>query len=285
MTVSVLITVYAKESPLFLDQALRSLEQQSMQPSQVVLVKDGPLGPSLDAVIASYDGLLPLSVVALPENMGSGPASRAGMEVCRESLVARMDSDDICLPHRLEVQTRALMENPGVDAVGGAIAEFETCPERPVAFRWPPAASADVARWARFRSPINNMTAVFRREAALRAGNYQNFPLYEDYHLWVRMLLAGSRLMNLDQVLVNVRVGNGMHSRRRGLRYALQEVRFQRFLCESGFISPARGICNALLGVPLRLVPAPLGRLVYLNLLRSRRSSNPFRPSLRSRQQ
>jgi O104-antigen biosynthesis beta-1,3-galactosyltransferase len=270
MTVSVLMPVYAKESPAFLDQALRSIVQQSLRASQVVLVKDGPLGSCLDAVIASFSNSLPLTVIALPENAGCGTATRAGMDVCRQSLIARMDSDDICLPHRLEVQTRALMENPGVDAVGGAIAEFETSPERPVAYRRPPSACADVARWARFRNPINHMTVMFRREAALRAGNFQHFPDFEDYHLWVRMLLAGSRLMNVDQVLVNVRIGNGMHSRRRGLRYALQGVRFQRFLCQSGFISPARAICNATLGTPLRLIPAPMGRFVYMNLLRSR---------------
>jgi glycosyltransferase involved in cell wall biosynthesis len=267
---SALIAVYAREDPAFLDQALESLALQTRPADEVVLVEDGPLGGDLDAVVAAHARRLPLTRVALPANVGLGAALRIGVECCRGELVARMDSDDICVADRFDRQVRALRGDRAAAVAGGAIAEFIAAPGVTVAFRRPPAASAEIARRAKSRNPLNHMTVMFRREAVLAAGNYRPFRGFEDYHLWVRMLMAGSRFINLPEVLVHVRAGEGMLDRRRGLRYAGTELAFQKFLCDEGFISPLRGFCNALLRVPVRLAPPALGRFVYRRLLRSR---------------
>ncbi len=94
MKLSVLMSVYCKESPFFLRQSLDSLVAQSLPADEVVIVEDGPLGEELEAAIDSYRSLLPIVSLRLPVNGGLGAALREGLQVCRGEFVARMDSDD-----------------------------------------------------------------------------------------------------------------------------------------------------------------------------------------------
>ena len=48
---SVLLSVYYKESPDFLDSAVDSMFQQTLFPDEFVLICDGPLTDELNAVI------------------------------------------------------------------------------------------------------------------------------------------------------------------------------------------------------------------------------------------
>jgi glycosyltransferase involved in cell wall biosynthesis len=269
MTLSVLISVYEKDSPLFFTQALQSLLQQSLQADEVVVVRDGPIGVALEAVLTNYSDKLPLRTLALPTNGGLGTALRAGVIECQHELIARMDADDLSVPDRFRLQVKTFENDSTLDAVGGSIAEFASTPEYPTAVRRLPAGNAAIIRYAKWRNPFNHMTAMFRRAAVINVGSYVPFADFEDYHLWVRMLLAGSRFVNLNEILVYARTGTAMLERRGGFQYAAAEFAFQRFLCGCGFISPARSACNALMRLPVRIAPIALRTFVYQRLLRS----------------
>jgi glycosyltransferase involved in cell wall biosynthesis len=269
MTLSVLISVYERDSPLFFTQALESLVQQSLQAHEIIVVQDGPIGVALEAVLTDYSVKLPLRTLALPMNRGLGTALRAGIIECQCELIARMDADDLSVPDRFRVQVNTFENDSTLDAVGGSIAEFVSTPEYPTAVRRLPADNAAIIRYAKWRNPFNHMTAMFRRAAVISAGSYVSFTGFEDYHLWVRMLLAGSSFVNLDEILVYARTGTAMLERRGGFQYAAAEVAFQRFLCECGFISPARRACNTLMRLPVRIAPIALRTFVYQRLLRS----------------
>ena len=107
--ISVLISVYSKEKPAYLQQSLNSIFAQTMPPDEVVLVEDGPLSEPLLAVIESYaQQHQELHVVKLPTNVGLGLALNEGLKHCNYNLVARMDSDDIMKPERLAKQAAYL---------------------------------------------------------------------------------------------------------------------------------------------------------------------------------
>ncbi len=52
---SVLMSIYKKEKPAFLIQALDSMLNQTVSPSEIVMVKDGPLTRELEDVLSDYD--------------------------------------------------------------------------------------------------------------------------------------------------------------------------------------------------------------------------------------
>jgi O104-antigen biosynthesis beta-1,3-galactosyltransferase len=270
MQLSVLMPVYSKESPAHLRQCLESLAAQTLPADEVVLVEDGPLGRSLHATIADYRAVLPIVSLPLPTHGGLGVALRAGLLICRGDYVARMDADDICVPDRFQRQVDFLDCNPQVDVVGSAIEEFSESRKAARSIRCLPASGRALMRFAQSRNPLNHMTVMFRRASVLAAGSYQHFPGFEDYHLWSRMLSLGHRLHNLEVILVQVRCGNAMQSRRGGLAYLKREVAFQLFLHEVGLVAAPGCIRNILLRTPIRLVPARFRQAVYQRFLRDR---------------
>jgi len=268
MKLSILISVYHKESPEFLRQALDSLAAQTVRADEVVIVKDGPLGDQLDTTIASFDWKLPIVTLQLHKNVGLGAALRAGLRHCRGELVARMDADDICLAHRLEKQMAFLEQHPEVDLVGGAIAEFYNDCAKIESLRRMPCTAQQLNKVARFRNPVNHMTVMFRKASVLAAGNYQPWAGFEDYELWARMLMRGDRFHNLDDVLVHVRCGNGMQQRRGGLRYLREEIRLQQRFVKIGFLSKRQFVFNVVTRAPIRLAPVVLRSMFYRAMLR-----------------
>ena len=213
MKYSVLMPVYRKENPFYFYRAALSMMKQSVSPDEFVLVCDGPLTEELDAVIRKLEETWSeqIKIVRLPENRGIGPALAAGVESCRNNLIARMDSDDIACPERCEKQLVQFRGNPALALASGAIAEFEMdslekaanmqwtidTPKEPVKIpedccitgtRTLPCGYEEILIFARKRNPMNHMAVMMRRDAVLAVGNYRAVKGAEDYELWVRML-------------------------------------------------------------------------------------------------
>src|SRR5690606_20593244 len=146
---SLLMAVYKNDNPDFLAQALDSVVASTLQPAQVVVVKDGPVTPQLDRVLEQYSERLALDLVALPVNQGVGPALRAGVLACKEEWIARFDSDDICTASRFEEQLNYIAQHPDIDLIGGQIAEFETRPDQSYASRQVPLDQAAILEFAK----------------------------------------------------------------------------------------------------------------------------------------
>lgn len=102
-----------------------------------------------------------------------------------------------------------------------------------------------------------------QEKAVLAAGGYQHFPLFEDYYLWVRMLMNGAKFYNIQESLLYFRSSPDMFKRRGGLKYVGTEVRFQNFLLRSHFISFPRYVQNVIIRVITRIMPNRWRALLY----------------------
>ena len=116
------MSVYVKENPIFLRDAIKSIQNQTLKPSELVLVEDGPLTPELyqvlDQVEAESD--IPVKRYPLEQNQGLGLALRYGVLQCQYDIIARMDTDDIAVPDRFEKQVQ-LMEKDNLDLLGAIL--------------------------------------------------------------------------------------------------------------------------------------------------------------------
>jgi glycosyltransferase involved in cell wall biosynthesis len=268
--VSVVLATYGEDDPDALQDALDSVVCQTHTPAEVVLVENGPVPSTIESVVKDYQQCHPdtFSVVQIDTNQERGYARRVGVENASHELVAMMDSDDIAVPQRFEEQVEYLSDHPEIDVVGGYIAEFTDDPDNPHAVRRVPLTPEEVADKARFRSPINQMTAMARRTAILEAGNYRRVDPMEDYDLWARMLTNGSKLANIPQVLAKVRGGEAMYARRGGWKNAYEEIRLQRQFLEREFINLPIALLNLCIRIPIRLLPNRLRAVIYSGLLR-----------------
>lgn len=265
---AVLMSCYAKDRPEWLSLALESMAGQTLRPTEVVLVFDGPLTEGLVAAVDAFDAAHPGLLVRVPleRNVGLGPALNAGLARCSCDVVARMDADDFSRPARLERQLAKLAE--GYDMVGCNATEFSGDVDSPNSERVMPETHDEIVRFAKRRAPFVHPAFVVRRSSLEAVGGYRSVPYAEDFDLFIRLLRAGFRGYNLQEPLVAVRVDDDVYRRRGGLGYARDMLSFNALELREGWFSPAEFLVRSAANVGVALIPNGARDLVYKRLLR-----------------
>ena len=267
---SVLISVYKKEKPEYLKTALQSIINQTLKPTEIVIVKDGLLTQELDDCIKEHENQYPelIKIVAFKENRGLGSALRDGVIACKYDYIARMDSDDIAKPERFAKQFQYLKQHPETALLGTWITEFSKDENKPDTLTELPCTHQEILKYAKKRNPFRHMTMLLKKEAVIKSGNYRDFLWFEDYDLWVRMLQKGYTAANIPEYLVNVRADEEMFARRGGWQYLKQDYRFQQLLLNSKFITCKQFIRNIFYRSIVRIMPNKLRIIFYKKVLR-----------------
>ena len=263
---SVLMSVYFKEQPNNLRQAMESMRQQTVPTDDFVLVCDGPLTDELDAVISEEQEKLGkvLQVLRLPQNSGLGNALNEGLKLCKNELVARMDSDDISRTYRCEKQLELFERYSDISLSSGTVSEFIDDPADPTGKREVPITDEEIRVFSRKRNPMNHPCVMFRKSAVEKAGGYkETYHLFEDYYLWVRMLMKGFKARNSKDILLDMRSPADMYLRRGGKKYADDMLRFHLWMKKSGWSSEAEYLTGAVPHAVVCLLPNRKRKLIY----------------------
>lgn len=224
--------------------AFDSVVCQSAPPDEIILIIDGPIRPELESAIQQISSQESLRIIRLQENKGLGTALKIGVENASNDWIARMDSDDVSLPERFSLQLKYIQQHPEVDILGGQITEFVDKPENIIGKREVPLDNDAIYSYMKKRCAMNHPTVIFRKEAVIKAGNYQDWFLNEDYYLWIRMVTNKCIFANLDNVLVNIRVNKELYARRGGWKYFKSEAGLQNLMRDLGMISWFRKVFN-----------------------------------------
>lgn len=275
---SVSMSVYKQDNYEWFETALRSVTvTQTLKPDEVVLVVDGPVSSEIDDVINKFEILLNndskkrFKVIRLKDNTGHGCARRCGIENCSNELIALMDADDICLPKRFEKQIKRFIMDDTISIVGGNISEFIGTPDNIVAHRFVPCNDEQIKEFIKIRCPFNQVTVMFKKSDVQKAGGYLDWYCNEDYYLWLRMYLENYRFANIDDILVNVRVGKEMYSRRGGRRYFESEKKLQNYMLDKGIIDKSTYFVNVLKRLVVQLLlPNSIRGWVFRNFARNK---------------
>lgn len=231
---SLLISVYHKEKPEYFHQCLSSIAGQTIKANETVIVEDGPVDARIKAIIEKYRSELNIISVCLPENSGLSNALNEGLNHCSYELIARMDSDDISLSNRFEMQLKYMEAHPELVAISSFVEEFDDNGQ--VTFtKTLPEDSESLEEFAKGRNPLSHPAVFFRRKPVLAVGGYPNcYP--EDHFLWVKLLINGYKIGNVPKVLLRMRAGNEFFERR-GLKFLKGEVRLLVFMMNERFIT------------------------------------------------
>ncbi len=263
MQFSVLMSVYKKEKPEFLYLAIKSIwEDQILKPSEIVLVKDGPLGNDLNNCIDIWKTKLnnKLKVITLTANVGLASALSEGLRHCEYDIIARMDSDDISLPERFQKQVTFMINNPDIAVSSAVIEEFDET-GKTLALRKLPLEHDNILRFAKNRSPVSHPVVIFKKSEILAVGGYPNFR-NEDTALWTLLLVKGCKFANLPDVLLRMRTDNNF-LKRRGYEFLKGEYSLLKFQKKVGFISLTQYLKNIVVRSTVRLSPKFVKKLLY----------------------
>lgn len=270
---SVAISVYKKDKASYFDRAVESItDLQTVKPSEIVLVVDGPVSEEINHVISKYEEKYKIfNVIRLPQNGGLGNALRIAVENCRHELIARMDSDDIAFPTRFEQQLNYFENNPNIDIVGGDITEFIDQEDNVVGKRVVPVTHEEITTYMKRRCAFNHMTVMYKKTAVQQAGGYLDWFWNEDYYLWIRMMENKCVFANTGTVLVNVRTGGDMYKRRGGKKYFRSEIALQKYMRKRALIGMPTYLMNCTKRFILQvLLPNRLRGWVFRTFARKR---------------
>lgn len=198
--VSVLMPVY--NTAPYLREAMDSMLSQTFSDFELIVLND--CSPdNAEELLDTYDD--PRIVRYRGEkNAGLSNVLNVGIELARGKYIARMDSDDISLPNRLQVQVDYLETHPEIDLVSVGMQLFGAKEEMWIREQNPEKVKIN----ALFHSPVLHASSVWRKDSFEKHGLRfrQEMVPAEDYDLWTRALLKGLKLVNLPEVLYKYRL-------------------------------------------------------------------------------
>lgn len=267
---SVSMSVYKNDNPKHFKIAVESVFNQSLKPSEVILVVDGPVSKELSSQIFGFEKQYPnFKVIWLDKNNGHAEARRMGLDNCSHEIVALMDSDDISVKDRFEKQIKALLSDEDISIIGGQIEEFDDDKDRIVGNRLVPLEDSEIKEYMKFRCPMNQVTVMFKKKDVLEAGGYLDWHNNEDYYLWIRMALKNQKFKNIEDVLVKVRVNNNMYARRGGWLYFQSEKKIQQLMLQNKIINTYRYCVNVSIRFMVQVMtPNFLRKYIFVKLFR-----------------
>lgn len=266
---SVLMSVYKKEKPEYLDFALKSIEHQTVKPHEIILVEDGPITHSLQKIVMKHKRLFGnnFKVIVSTTNKGLGNALRLGTNYVTTNWIARMDSDDYSVPNRFQKQLEFIINNPDVAVVGGQIVEFSESINNPVGERRVPLTKKNIYNFMKWRSPFNHPTVFINKQKLDCVGGYIPFGNLEDYYLWVRIILQKFDVRNINMPVVYMRVDEGMYSRRgkaSNIKYIYQLRKYLRLKKSINYKQEITGNIIMTLNI---IIPEWIRKFLYRRIL------------------
>jgi hypothetical protein len=205
--VSVVMAV--RDGERFVGDAIGSLRNQTLVDFELIVVDDGSVDatPRIVETLAAQDDRIHLQV---RPHAGYPEALNVGWQLADSEYVGVLDADDLAEPGRLERQLGFLDQHPEVGVVGGALLLI-TADGRPFYIAAYPEAPEDTRHALRSRSPLGHTCVLMRRAVLEEVGGYRSqFPLAEDYDLWLR-ISERHALANVPDIVGRYRVhgGNG----------------------------------------------------------------------------
>jgi glycosyltransferase involved in cell wall biosynthesis len=237
---SVLMPLWYKEKPEFLRASIESMAKQTIPPSEFVLVRDHEIPPELLKVIEESTANIPVKYIDAYELFGQGLGAilARGVEECSYELIARMDSDDIAFPDRCERQLNIFDKYSDIGIIGGIIAEFSDTPKEIISYRIVPEKHEDIIKFAKFRSPFNHPSVMFRKSIILYIGNYNAlYKKYEDCELWFRFLKNGYIGYNIPEPIIYYRAGKHLIKNRGEKEHYKYVIKLKKEMKKEKFIN------------------------------------------------
>lgn len=262
---SVLMSLYKKEKPEYLELAIDSMINQTVKPDEIIIVEDGPLTDELYAVLEKYPML---HRVKNENNLGLGLALNIGLKECRNELVARMDTDDCSKPERCEKQLARFAEKPYLAIVGSHIDEFVGNTSNIISKRIVPVTSEEIYNFAKRRSAFNHPAVMYSKTAVLENNGYADLKRNQDVDLFGRMQFRGYKAENIDEALLWFRSSDELARRRKSWQNTWSYIATIRKFWKMGYSSFKDYLIVAVAQTVMYLMPVKFQNFIYKKFLR-----------------
>lgn len=199
--ISVILPVFNSED--YIEAAVKSILSQSYTNFELIIINDGSTDRSEEKILQFKDERI--RYIRNEKNIGLARSLNKAMGLSAANYIARMDQDDVSLPHRFKKQIEFLLQHPEIAILGTEVDvidkdgkwvdtwHFPTDPEQ---------VRSDIYKSCCFAHP----SVMFLKDKIVEAGLYREDQVFnEDYELWIR-LLKNNKGANLNETLLQYRI-------------------------------------------------------------------------------
>lgn len=201
--VSVIMSVYNSEK--YLKESIESILNQTYKDIEFIIINDGSEDNSLK-IINSYNDKR-IKIVNNYRNIGLISSLNKGIDIAKGKYIARMDSDDISAPNRLDIQVRYLERHEEISMVSSGVIMFSN--------RFPfikkiisvEKSNEELKCELIFKNRIFHPTVMFRKSVII-SNNYKynkSFEMCEDFGLW-QLLSFHNKISVINDCLLKYRM-------------------------------------------------------------------------------
>ena len=220
--ISVLLPVY--NAAPYVEDAVRSILCQTFTDYELLIINDGSTDNS-GIILDKLSREDPRIRLIQRENRGLIATLNQGLALARAPFIARMDADDISLPHRLALQHAYLKKFPEIVALGGNIRLIDSKSRLGRYISYPQRAYLrDALLWG---APLAHPTVMLRMSAVSQTEGYPTyFPYAEDYAFWLCLHRYGY-LDNIQSTVLQYRIHQQSVSHRNAVLQRTSTLRAQ----------------------------------------------------------
>ena len=263
MKLSVIISLYLKNDPVFLKESLASILNQTRPADEVILIENGPLTDEIHSVVEWFMQESPNTIkIAFEENHVFAYALNAAVRASHGEFIARMDTDDISLEKRFERQLDYMEKNPDVDCLGTWAYEITSKGELYFEKQMP-VTHEECYELFKKRDCMIHPTVMFRRSYFEKAGMYPEDTYFgEDTVMWAQGFANGCIFANLPEYVFKFRLDEDFFNRRRGWKLA-KSILSLRWRVNKMLHYPSVTYLYAIAYAFAKMLPTSLLNLVY----------------------
>ena len=178
---SVLLSTYNDEK--YIKECIESVLNQSFRDFEFIIIDDGSTDATYDIMASIND---PRIKIFRKENTGIIDSVNFGISKCRGEYIARMDGDDVCHVDRFKCQLDFLTNNLDYSVCGSNTIYIDSEGKSLGKTKFPLSNEA-IKEYMLFGSPLSNPSTMIKREVLAENLYSFDFPIAEDYEIWVRL--------------------------------------------------------------------------------------------------
>ena len=206
VAVSVIITSYNSEK--FIEESIRSILNQTYKNFELIIVDDSSTDKTRKIIDRYKEKDKRIKTKYNKKNLGAAATFNIGIKAAKGDFIVKMDSDDISMKNRIELQLLEFFKRPNLQVLGGNIKIIKNnqLMNREIKF---PIGKQNIDKIIRNSVPVADPTVMIRK-SVLKKVNYlrENMEAAEDYDLWLRIHDLGYEIDNIDKTLLYYRHHN-----------------------------------------------------------------------------
>ncbi len=265
------MSLFWKEKPEYLDKALESLYNQTILPTEILIVVEGSLTNDLLKVTEKWVNIFTdkvLKFVSSGEKKGLPACLNVGLLKSIGDIIIRFDTDDWCYPNRIEEQVNFLANNNEIALISAPMEEYDVNLANLESIRKVPLSHEEILNYAKWRNPFNHPSVAFRKNIAINLGGYPLVNANEDYAFFCNFICNGYKTENTPNPIVKARTGKDLAKRRSGKKYLMGEVECLNYLRKIGFYTKPQYFFHLFSKKIIRSLPSSLVGIIYKYTLR-----------------